>query len=300
MSVDEVDALPKAGRRRYTVQIADIDRGYTDDVEHGVVIVDAERFTGKILRAAIVGPSAAEIIGIFTFAIDHGIGLRKMFGTVHPYPGVRPSRRADRRRLRPRHAGAIPTEWWGDDARPHRSAAATRMIAELVVPHDRRRGGRPGDRDDPARRCTRRARAQGIVAGPARHRHHARHPRLVRHPWVALDRTGVPSDDLRDQLERVPARTVGHAAVGRRILDDRGRRRARAPVGDPDRRSARPAPPTRRRRSPRHRRIGSGHVLPDGVEPGGELGSHAARAGRCGARPRDVAPMASPCCSAPG
>ena len=63
-----------------------IDRGYTDDLQHGVVIVDAERFTGKILRAAIVGPSAAEIIGIFTVAIDQGIGLRKMFGTVHPYP----------------------------------------------------------------------------------------------------------------------------------------------------------------------------------------------------------------------
>ncbi len=86
MSVDKIDALPRVSRRRYTVQVADMDRGYTDDVKHGVVIVDAERFTGKILRAAIVGPSAAEIIGIFTFAIDHGIGLRKMFGSVFPYP----------------------------------------------------------------------------------------------------------------------------------------------------------------------------------------------------------------------
>ena len=49
-------------------------------------MVDVERFTGKVLRAAIVGPSAAEIIGIFTMAIDHDIGLRKMFGMVHPYP----------------------------------------------------------------------------------------------------------------------------------------------------------------------------------------------------------------------
>ena len=86
LSVAEVDALATSGRRRYTVDVAGIDRGYTDDLDHGVLIVDAERFTGKILRAAMVGPSAAEIIGIFTFAIDHGIGLRKMFGTVHPYP----------------------------------------------------------------------------------------------------------------------------------------------------------------------------------------------------------------------
>ena len=113
MSVDEVDALPQAGRRRYTVQIADIDRGYTDDVEHGVVIVDAERFTGKILRAAIVGPSAAEIIGIFTFAIDHGIGLRKMFGTVYPYPAyAQVVGQISDDFIRDTMA-AVPTEWWG-------------------------------------------------------------------------------------------------------------------------------------------------------------------------------------------
>ena len=26
------------------------------------------------------------MIGMFTIMIDHGIGLRKLFGTVHPYP----------------------------------------------------------------------------------------------------------------------------------------------------------------------------------------------------------------------
>jgi len=86
VSMDELNAMSPAGRRRYEIPIADIDRGYTDDVEHGVAMVDVERFTGKILRAAIVGPAAAEIIGIFTMAIDHDIGLRKMFGMVHPYP----------------------------------------------------------------------------------------------------------------------------------------------------------------------------------------------------------------------
>ena len=113
MSVDAVAALPTAGRRRYTVQIADIDRGYTDDVEHGVVIVDAERFTGKILRAAIVGPSAAEIIGIFTFAIDHGIGLRKMFGTVHPYPAYAQAVGKITDDFATDTFSALPQEWLG-------------------------------------------------------------------------------------------------------------------------------------------------------------------------------------------
>ena len=113
MSVDEVDALPTSGRRRYTVEVASIDRGYTDDVEHGIVIVDAERFTGKILRAAIVGPSAAEIIGIFTFAIDHGIGLRKMFGTVHPYPAYAQAVGQVADDFARDTFASLPKEWWG-------------------------------------------------------------------------------------------------------------------------------------------------------------------------------------------
>lgn len=86
MAVAEVEQMSPTGRRRYVLQLADIDRGHTDAIEHGVVVVDVERFTGKIMRASIVGPAAAEWIGIFTMAIDHGIGLRKMYGTVHPYP----------------------------------------------------------------------------------------------------------------------------------------------------------------------------------------------------------------------
>ena len=138
MSVDEVDALPQAGRRRYVVQIADIDRGYTDDVEHGVAIVDAERFSGKILRAAIVGPSAAR---------DHrhvhaGDRQRhrppKLFGTVHPVPGVRAARRPDRRRLRPRHLASMPKEWWAM-ARGRIERRCVGDVRQLVVTDDRHR-----------------------------------------------------------------------------------------------------------------------------------------------------------------
>lgn len=86
LTVAEVDAMAPGGRKRYVRQLADIDRGFTDDLKHGFIAVDVERFTGKVLRAVIVGPSAAEMIGMFTIMIDHGIGLRKLFGTVHPYP----------------------------------------------------------------------------------------------------------------------------------------------------------------------------------------------------------------------
>ncbi len=86
LPVAEIEKIPSSARRRLSIDLVDTDRGFTDDLDHGVVVVDVERFTGNILRAAIVGPAAAELIGIFTLAIDNGIGLRKMFGMVHPYP----------------------------------------------------------------------------------------------------------------------------------------------------------------------------------------------------------------------
>ncbi len=86
MSLDTLDAFPATSRRRIVVDHADVDRGYTDDISDGRLVVDVERFTGRILRAAIVGPGATDLIGMFTMAIDNGISLRRMFGTVHPYP----------------------------------------------------------------------------------------------------------------------------------------------------------------------------------------------------------------------
>jgi len=86
LSLDDLARVSEASRRRIVVDHADIDRGYTDDITEGRLVVDVERFTGRILRAAIVGPGASDLIGMFTIATDNGIGLRKLFGTVHPYP----------------------------------------------------------------------------------------------------------------------------------------------------------------------------------------------------------------------
>ncbi len=86
VTLDELAALPERSRRRIVVDHADVDRGYTDDITDGRLVLDVERFSGRILRAAIVGPGATDLIGMFTIAIDNRISLRKLFGTVHPYP----------------------------------------------------------------------------------------------------------------------------------------------------------------------------------------------------------------------
>lgn len=113
LTPDQVSAMSLAGRRRYEISMTDVDRGYTDDLQHGVAMVDVERFTGKILRAAIVGPAAGEMIGMFTLAIDQGIGMRKIFAMVHPYPSYSQviGQIADNfaRDTYP----ALPKEWWG-------------------------------------------------------------------------------------------------------------------------------------------------------------------------------------------
>jgi pyruvate/2-oxoglutarate dehydrogenase complex dihydrolipoamide dehydrogenase (E3) component len=62
------------------------DRGYTDGLEDGFIIVDAVRLTGQILHATIVGPRASEIISFFTLAMSQKISLYKIYRLVYPYP----------------------------------------------------------------------------------------------------------------------------------------------------------------------------------------------------------------------
>lgn len=62
------------------------DRGYTDGVENGFIIVDAIRLTGQILHVTIVGTNASEMISFFTLAISQKISLHKIYRLVYPYP----------------------------------------------------------------------------------------------------------------------------------------------------------------------------------------------------------------------
>jgi dihydrolipoamide dehydrogenase len=71
---------------RLRVDFKDIDRGYTDDVENGFILVDAIRLTGTILGVTIVGPRASEMISLFTLAITQRISLYKLYSLVYPYP----------------------------------------------------------------------------------------------------------------------------------------------------------------------------------------------------------------------
>ncbi len=77
---------PEAIRRIRVDFKTDTDRGYTDGIENGFIIVDAVRLTGKIIHATIVGPRASEMISFFTLAISQKISLYKIYRLVYPYP----------------------------------------------------------------------------------------------------------------------------------------------------------------------------------------------------------------------
>jgi pyruvate/2-oxoglutarate dehydrogenase complex dihydrolipoamide dehydrogenase (E3) component len=73
--------------KRIRVDLKDhTDRGYTDGLEHGFIIVDALRLTGQIVHATVVSPYASEIISFFTLAITQKISLYKIYRLVYPYP----------------------------------------------------------------------------------------------------------------------------------------------------------------------------------------------------------------------
>lgn len=72
--------------RRVRIELRDLDRGYTDDVGPGFVLVEALRLTGRILGATIVGPHAGDLITIFTLAIGRGLSLYALYRLVFPYP----------------------------------------------------------------------------------------------------------------------------------------------------------------------------------------------------------------------
>jgi pyruvate/2-oxoglutarate dehydrogenase complex dihydrolipoamide dehydrogenase (E3) component len=64
----------------------DLDRALTEGDTEGWVKVLVKPGTDKILGAQIVGGEAGELIGEFVLAMTHGLGLKKIMGTIHIYP----------------------------------------------------------------------------------------------------------------------------------------------------------------------------------------------------------------------
>jgi pyruvate/2-oxoglutarate dehydrogenase complex dihydrolipoamide dehydrogenase (E3) component len=66
--------------------IADLDRAIVENAREGFVRVLTAPGGDRILGATIVAARAGEMLGEFTLAMTHGLGLKRLFGPIRPYP----------------------------------------------------------------------------------------------------------------------------------------------------------------------------------------------------------------------
>lgn len=64
----------------------ELDRAITDGATGGFVKVLTVPGKDRILGAAIVGERAGDLLAEFVLAMKHGLGLKKIFATIHIYP----------------------------------------------------------------------------------------------------------------------------------------------------------------------------------------------------------------------
>jgi pyruvate/2-oxoglutarate dehydrogenase complex dihydrolipoamide dehydrogenase (E3) component/uncharacterized membrane protein YdjX (TVP38/TMEM64 family) len=66
--------------------LAELDRAITDEVAHGFVKVLTPPGKDQILGVTIVGDHAGDLLAEYVLAMKHGLGLKKILGTIHTYP----------------------------------------------------------------------------------------------------------------------------------------------------------------------------------------------------------------------
>ena len=70
----------------FTVEMDLVDRAILEGNTNGFVRAHVKQGTDTIVGATVVAANAGDIISEFTMAITNGIGLKRISGTIHPYP----------------------------------------------------------------------------------------------------------------------------------------------------------------------------------------------------------------------
>ncbi len=70
----------------YTQQLDGVDRAILEGETEGLVQVHARKGTDEIVGATIVAARAGDMISHLSLAMTHGLGLKKIGSTIHPYP----------------------------------------------------------------------------------------------------------------------------------------------------------------------------------------------------------------------
>jgi pyruvate/2-oxoglutarate dehydrogenase complex dihydrolipoamide dehydrogenase (E3) component len=70
----------------FTRQLGEVDRSILEGRTDGLVRVHVRKGTDKIIGATIVAANAGDMIAELSMAMTHGLGLKKIAATIHPYP----------------------------------------------------------------------------------------------------------------------------------------------------------------------------------------------------------------------
>ncbi len=70
----------------FTRKLDEVDRSILEGRTNGLVRVHVRKKTDKIIGATIVASNAGDMISEITLAMTHGLGLKQIANTIHPYP----------------------------------------------------------------------------------------------------------------------------------------------------------------------------------------------------------------------
>ena len=70
----------------FVQSLDEVDRAILDGDDAGFVKIHVRKGTDQIVGGTIVAANAGDMISQITFAINCGLGLKKIAGTIHPYP----------------------------------------------------------------------------------------------------------------------------------------------------------------------------------------------------------------------
>ncbi|HET7198903.1 MAG TPA: FAD-dependent oxidoreductase [Burkholderiales bacterium] len=87
VGLNESEAAARGVAHEVTVYpLEELDRAIADGAAEGMVKVLTAPGSDRVLGATLVGERSGELIAEFVAAMKHGIGLKKLLGTIHVYP----------------------------------------------------------------------------------------------------------------------------------------------------------------------------------------------------------------------
>jgi len=112
VGLNELEAAEKGIEVEVTrYGIDDLDRAIADGENHGFVKVLTPPGSDKILGVTIVGYHASELIAEYVLAMKHGLGLKKLMGTIHIYPTLNEANKFAASEWRKKHKPESLLKW---------------------------------------------------------------------------------------------------------------------------------------------------------------------------------------------